>query len=191
MDGMSRQMSNVVKVDPEFKHRVASLPGADKLMVCFQCGTCSSDCPVARRVDIFRPRTIIRLAVLGLKSALFDDGIIWLCMNCYTCQEHCPQGVRPTEVIEALRTLAVAEGRFHPSLKAKIEPLFKFGRMYEITEFENETRDMYGLPPVPPVNVEEMRFILVRTKVDRLLGVEIGFKEKSADVGHAPEPMEG
>ena len=171
---MSRQTSPVVRVDPEFKHRVASLPGADKLMVCFQCGMCSSDCPVARRVEVFRPRTIVRFAVLGLKSALFDDGIIWLCTNCYTCQEHCPQGVRPTEVIEALRALAVAEGCFHPSLKAKIEPIFKFGRMYEITEFENETRDMYGLPPVPDVKTDELRHILARTKVDKLLGVEMG-----------------
>jgi len=46
--------------------------------------------------------------------------------------------------------------------------------MYEITEFENETRDMYGLPPVPDVKTDELRLILARTKVDKLLGLEIG-----------------
>ena len=79
--------------------------------------------------------------------------------------------MRPTEVIEALRSLAVEEGRYHPSLKAKVEPIFEFGRMYEITEFENEMREGYGLPPVPEVRLEELRAILRATGVDKLLSL--------------------
>ena len=168
---MSGGVAIVERVDPTFKHEVRKIPGADKLTLCFQCGMCSSGCPVARRMEAFKPRAIMHLAVLGLKSALLDDSLIWLCASCYTCQENCPQGVRPTEVIEALRNLAVREGRYHPSLRAKIEPIFEFGRMYEITEFENEIRESYGLPPVPGVEVEELRAILRATGVDKLLGL--------------------
>jgi len=162
------------EADPEFRRAVERIPGAEKLSFCLQCGSCTADCPVAKRTEEFRPRLIARLALLGFKERLFSGDTLWLCAGCFNCVEHCPEQVKPTEVIEALRVLAVSEGRFHPSLKAKIEPLFKFGRMYEITEFENETRDMYGLPPVPDVNTDELRLILTRTKVDKLLGVDIG-----------------
>jgi len=168
---MSGGLAIVERVDPTFKHEVRRIPGADKLTLCFQCGMCSSDCPVARRTETFRPRTIMRMAILGLKSALLDDGLIWLCTGCYACQENCPQGVRPTDVIEALRNLAVRMGRYHPSLRAKVEPIFEFGRMYEITEFENEMREGYGLPPVPSVRVEELRAILRAAGVSKLLGL--------------------
>ena len=182
---MSEGAAIVEKVDPSFKHEVRRIPGADKLTLCFQCGMCSPDCPIARRIEAFRPRIIMRMAILGLKSALLDEGLVWLCANCYTCQEYCPQGVRPTEVIEALRSLAVREGRFHPSLKAKIEPIFEFGRMYEITEFEDEIREGYGLPPVPSVRVEELRELLRALSVTEVLGLEPGGggHERGAGIG--------
>ena len=162
------------EADPQFKYKVRKIPGAEKLTLCFQCGTCSADCPVARRTEEFRPRIIARLAILGFKERLFSGDLIWLCAQCFNCQEHCPQQVKPTEVIEALREIAVEEGKFHPTLKAKIEPIFKFGRMYEITEFENETRAMYELPPVPEVKLDELRRLLSRIGVDKLLGIEAG-----------------
>jgi len=167
---MSRPMHEIRKIDPEFKHKVMGLPGADKLMMCFQCGMCSSDCPVARRVDIFRPRTIVRFAVLGLKEALFDDGVIWLCTNCYTCQEHCPQGVKPTEVIEALREMAASEGKLHPEFRKMMVPLFRTGRIHRITRLKEKLRSEMGLPPVPEVPLDELQALFSLTGLDRILG---------------------
>ena len=167
-------MLDMREADPKFKYRVKQIPGAEKLTLCFQCGSCSADCPIAWRTDEFRPRLIARLAILGFKERLFSGDLLWLCLGCFNCVEHCPQQVKPADVIEALREMAIEEGRFHPSIKAKIEPIFKFGRMYEITEFENETRDMYGLPPVPEVKLEEIRRILINVGVDKLLGIEVG-----------------
>jgi len=162
------------EADPKLKYLVKSLPGAERLTACFLCFTCSSDCPISRRTEDFRPHLIVRLAVMGFKERLFSGDMLWLCLGCFNCVEHCPQQVKPTEVIEVLRNLAVEEGRFHPSLRAKIEPIFEFGRMYEITEFENEIREGYGLPPVPGVEVEELRELLKALGVASLLGLEAG-----------------
>jgi len=41
----------IVKINPKFKHELKKFPGAEKIMLCFQCGTCTSDCPVALRVN--------------------------------------------------------------------------------------------------------------------------------------------
>ena len=170
---MSELVLDLREADPEFKKKVRKIPGAERLTLCLQCGSCTADCPVARRTGEFRPRVIARLAILGFKELLFSGDLLWLCLGCFNCVEHCPQQVRPTEVIEALRELAIKEGKFHPSIRAKLEPIFKFGRMYEITEFENEVRGDYGLPPVPEVKLNELRMLLALLGVDKLLGIEI------------------
>ena len=47
--------------------------GSEKLLKCFQCGTCTSDCPVARFSDSYRPRTILHMARLGLKERVLKS----------------------------------------------------------------------------------------------------------------------
>ncbi len=164
-------------VDPEFKRRVMAIPGADKLTYCFQCGTCTAACPIGRRVEEFRPRIIARMAILGLKKPLLAGELLWLCAGCYACQERCPQQVKPTDVIAALRNIAVQEGLIHPSLKMKTELIAKHGRLYEITEFENMMREEVNLPPVPEVKVDELRSLMRRVGLDKLIGIELGSGE--------------
>jgi len=161
------------ELDPEFKRKVMEIPGADKLTYCFQCGTCTAACPIGRRVSDFRPRLIARMAILGLKKPLLDSDLLWLCAGCYACQERCPQQVHPTDVIAALRSLAVREGNVHPSLKMKTELIAKSGRLYEITEFENMMREDMGLPPVAEVKVDEIREIMRVVGLDKLLKIEL------------------
>lgn len=36
------------EIDPKFKYEISKMHGGKKLLKCFQCGTCTSDCPVAR-----------------------------------------------------------------------------------------------------------------------------------------------
>ena len=160
-------------VDPEFKRRVMAIPGADKLTYCFQCGTCTAACPIGRRVEEFRPRSIARMAILGLKKPLFSGELLWLCAGCYACQERCPQQVRPTDVIAALRSIAVQDGIIHPSLKMKTELIAKHGRLYEITEFEDMMREEMGLPPVPKVKIEDIRSLMKGVGLDKLVGLDL------------------
>ena len=36
------------EIDPKFKHEISKMHGGEKLLKCFQCGTCTSDCQMAR-----------------------------------------------------------------------------------------------------------------------------------------------
>ena len=73
MSETQEYVPNVIKaeeMDPKFKYEISKLPGAEKLMLCFQCGTCTADCPISRFSDFYRPRRIARMVHLGLKDRL-------------------------------------------------------------------------------------------------------------------------
>lgn len=80
--------------------------GAD-VYKCYQCGTCTGDCPVAQVNPTFNPRKIMLLASFGVDSIL-ESNIAWLCSTCYKCTSLCPRDVKPSEVLGALRNLSIA-----------------------------------------------------------------------------------
>src|SRR5512139_2652637 len=98
------------EIDPKFKCEISKMPGGEKLMRCYQCGTCTSDCPIAKFSDTYRPRQIIRMAQLGLKDRVLNSDTLWLCASCFTCTDRCPQDVEVANVIRVLRNLAAERG---------------------------------------------------------------------------------
>lgn len=153
----------IKKENIEFRKRVLETPGAEKLMLCYQCGTCTADCPVAMRVKEFRPRQIARLAVYGQKERLFEGDTLWLCAGCYTCYERCPEEVRVSEIVSALRKLALKEGIIHPAYRALMRSIAEMGYIYEIDDFQNEMREDEDLPPAPEPDTEEIEAIMRKT----------------------------
>ena len=156
----------------EFRNELMATHGADKLMHCYQCGTCSSDCPVAKRVPEFRPRNIARLAIYGQKDKLLSSELVWLCAGCYTCYERCPQKVHVSEIVSALRKIALREGKIHPTIKAIVTTIPRFGYITEIGEFENEMRSEDGLPPAPVPATDEIKAIMKKTGILGCVGGE-------------------
>jgi heterodisulfide reductase subunit C len=153
-----------------FRNELLRSKGAESLMRCYQCGTCTGDCPVARRVPEFRPRNIARLAMYGQKDRLLESDLVWLCAGCYTCYERCPQQVHVSEIVSALRGIAFREGKIHPTIRSLIRTLPKFGYVAEIGEFENEMRGEDGLPPAPEPATAEVAAIMRKTGILAKLG---------------------
>jgi len=147
----------------EFRRKVMETPGAEKLMRCYQCGTCTADCPIAKRVPEFRPRQIARLVMYGQKERLMEGDLLYLCAGCYTCYEHCPQEVHVSEIVSALRKISLDEGHLLPSFKALMEGVAEMGYIYEIDEFENEMREDDGLPPAPVPDTDGIEAIMRTT----------------------------
>jgi heterodisulfide reductase subunit C len=81
------------EIYPEFKYELVKLHGNEKILRCFQCGTCTSDCPVARYNGSYQPRTLIHMAMLGLKERVLQSDTLWLCAACFTCTDRCPQDI--------------------------------------------------------------------------------------------------
>ena len=143
-------------IDPKFKYKISKLPGAEKIMMCFQCGTCTADCPIARFSDIYRPRKLMRMIQLGMKNKVLTSEALWLCAACFTCVDHCPQGVDIANVLRALRNMAVKEGIIPSVFRELINNILKTGYAYRIPELRLKKRGDKGLPPLPKTNVKDL-----------------------------------
>lgn len=86
----------------------------DTFSSCFRCTTCSTVCPVAGNYENdlkvlgMVPHQIIHAAILGLADPVFRSNMLWSCLGCYECQQHCPQGVQVADVFYELKNMAVA-----------------------------------------------------------------------------------
>lgn len=88
-------------IHSDFVKKVTEISGQN-ILTCYQCGMCSSGCPMAFAMDL-PPNQIIRLAQLGLEDDIAKSNTIWLCASCITCTIRCPKGVDVAKVMEALR----------------------------------------------------------------------------------------
>lgn len=136
------------RLDPHFKYEIAEEPGGEHIRRCFACGTCTATCPVRAVTDRYSPRKIIRLALLGFREEVLSSDFIWLCSSCYACHERCPQDVRITELISAIKNIAVREGYVPPAFRAQVDLLRGHGRLIEIGDYDNERRAELGLPVI-------------------------------------------
>ncbi len=140
--------------DTHFKRELGKIHGAENLKRCFQCGTCTSDCPIARYSDTYRPRQIIRMAQLGLRDRVLKSDMLWLCAACFTCTDRCPQDVEVASVIRVLRNAAVERGIMPPIFKELGSSILDTGVAYRIPELRLRKRKETGLPPLPKANPE-------------------------------------
>ena len=153
----SREPIKASEIDPKFKYELTRMHGGEKLLRCFQCGTCTSDCPVARFSNEYRPRTIIRMAQLGLKKRVLSSSTLWLCAACFTCTDRCPQGVEVASVIRVLRNLAAEKGVVPQVFKDQATSVLNSGYAYKIPELRIKKRETQELPPLPKSNPENIR----------------------------------
>ena len=116
------------ELDTKFKYEVAAEPGGKNIKRCFACGLCTASCPVSDIDSGFNPRRIIRMVLLGMRKEVLSSDFIWFCIQCYTCQAHCPQNVDFSDIMKALRSMAVREGYVHPSFVDKIEEIDSFSQ---------------------------------------------------------------
>jgi heterodisulfide reductase subunit C len=114
------------ELDPHFKYEVAEEPGGENIKVCFSCGVCTAGCPVSEIDPNYNPRRIIRMILLGMREQVLASDFIWLCTLCYKCYARCPQNVKFTDVMGALRNMAVREGYVHPSFPKVVEEIARF-----------------------------------------------------------------
>ena len=96
------------ELDPGFADEIASIPGGDKLFSCIQCGTCSGMCPLSPCMD-YTPRQIIAMIRAGFRGKVLSSVTTWLCASCYVCTVECPIEIKLTDIMYAVKRLAIEE----------------------------------------------------------------------------------
>jgi heterodisulfide reductase subunit C len=105
------------------------------------------------------------MALLGLREQVLRSDFIWLCSTCYACQERCPQDVRITDLMHAIKNIAVQEGHGPAAYLTQVSLIADHGRLYDITDFENERRTDLGLPAIAE-RPKDYQHILKATGLD-------------------------
>ncbi|MFH1480831.1 MAG: 4Fe-4S dicluster domain-containing protein, partial [Pseudomonadota bacterium] len=101
------------KTDKGLKNSLKLSDQANTFMACFGCETCTTVCPVVANYDNPKevlgllPHQIMHSCGLGMKDLALGSNMLWDCVTCYQCQEHCPQGVFVTDILYELRNESV------------------------------------------------------------------------------------
>ncbi len=100
-------MADTLVVTPDITFiREVMASGGEDLKKCYQCATCSVVCELSPDEAPF-PRRQMVYAQWGLRDRLMADPAIWLCHQCNDCSTRCPRGVRPGDVLAAIRQQVV------------------------------------------------------------------------------------
>jgi len=98
-----------------FANQVRAVPGGEHLDVCFACGTCVSKCMIQQKVEPeYNPRKLIRMVMMGMEEKAYTNPTTWLCSACDLCFPACPQEIHISQVIGAVKSLAVEAGYSSP-----------------------------------------------------------------------------
>lgn len=104
---------SVTPMDKAFKKQAAETASGSTFAYCFSCENCTTVCPVVKAYENPQeavgvlPHQIMRSLGLGIKDLALGSPMLWNCLTCYQCQEHCPQGVKVTDVLYELKNMAV------------------------------------------------------------------------------------
>jgi len=103
--------------DRAFRSDLSLSAQASTFSVCFGCQSCTTVCPVVANFDNpeevlgVLPHQIMHACGLGVSDLALGSNMLWDCLTCYQCQEHCPQGVSITDVLYELKNVAVKQAK--------------------------------------------------------------------------------
>lgn len=132
-----------VATDPKLEQDLSLLDevgrasaGESRLEMCIQCGSCGGSCPAAADMD-HAPRHLFALLRAGRRDEVLQSNTPWMCVSCYECVVRCPQNIHITDVMYALKGMAVRAGLYQESTAPDFSRTFVdmvegYGRSYEL-----------------------------------------------------------
>lgn len=121
---------------------------------CYRCGGCLQDCPSHQIDPSWDPNAIMGRIVQGEAEELLDSPDIWQCIDCYICDEMCPQHWSMRIAFETLRHLALRQGKGPRGVRQAYETFARSGKLIEATQSQRGQRERLGLPPLFPAEAQ-------------------------------------
>ncbi len=154
---MINQEYRVAVEEDGFIDEVRSVPGGECVNWCVQCGMCSASCPSVSWMD-HSPRKMIALIRAERRHEVLTSNSMGFCASCYLCTVRCPKGVKVTELMHVLESLAVRHGMSNgrtatPAMhRAFVESIKSDGRIHEfgfMRRFYLKTNPLAALKMMP------------------------------------------
>ena len=92
----------------KFVQEICAIPGGESIRLCIQCGTCTASCPNADRME-HTPSELIAMARANMREEVLSSNSMWLCASCYLCTVRCPRRIKQTDLMHALKCLAIRQ----------------------------------------------------------------------------------
>ncbi|MHA1959889.1 MAG: 4Fe-4S dicluster domain-containing protein [Candidatus Thorarchaeota archaeon] len=131
----------------DFAIELSRQPGGELLSRCIQCGICTATCPVSSASDVYRPRRLIQKILIGKREEVLQSDVPWFCMTCRMCEDRCQEDVSPADIFQAVRHLAVQEGRIPEIFRSTAELVLADGWLLKesYSDFIEDDREDLGL----------------------------------------------
>ncbi|MHB0856711.1 MAG: hydrogenase iron-sulfur subunit [Anaerolineae bacterium] len=113
-------MIKMNRLDESFVEEIMAEPGGEHLRTCWSCGTCTATCLVRRYNPAFNPRLLLHKAGLGMREEVLSSPEVWQCSACDACYPRCPKQIHISDVMQAIRNVAIREGYERPSVTAQV-----------------------------------------------------------------------
>lgn len=111
-----------------FADQVRAIPGGEHLEMCFSCGTCVSKCMIQQKLEPeYNPRRLLRMVMMDMREEAFESPTTWLCSACDLCYPACPQEIHISQVIGAVKQLAVEAGYTSPLETVSVDEMLCSG----------------------------------------------------------------
>jgi heterodisulfide reductase subunit B len=130
---------------------------------CDNCRACADDCPVCKIDPTFQPNDIIRALVEGRLDEVIDDGQLWKCLECFTCQELCHSDIGMAETFRKLKEIAISQGKGPESVPQSYKMFMETGTLGKPKE---SARKKLGLSPLPESGGDAMARIMAACEDD-------------------------
>jgi Fe-S oxidoreductase len=122
------------------------------LQSCYQCGTCTGGCPIARKSNLNIRRLVSEFVLKTNLDHLKEKLELWDCTTCKTCSIRCPMGVNPMDLIIEMRSTLIEEGDIPETLGEALESMNRHGNPWGKPK-SKRTEWLKGLPEGSRVKV--------------------------------------
>jgi heterodisulfide reductase subunit C len=106
------------------------------------------------------PRRLFALIRAGFRDEVLKSNTPWMCVSCYFCAVRCPQDVHIPDVMYALKSMAIAAGRYPDATapdfsKTFVDNIHTYGRSFEVGLVARHYLRHYltRLPGVAPMGI--------------------------------------
>lgn len=134
-----------------------SLAEKYELFGCIQCGKCTGGCPISLKSPLNIRRIVRQATVQQSLEKISELKELWDCTTCSVCTLRCPRGLKPHELLIAIRGALVEEGNIPVTTRDALEGVFKHGNPWgRIRSKRSEWANGLGIKDVSQGDKVEM-----------------------------------